>query len=145
MAKRSISRPELLSVDEETGKPRLRVPAGWDYTMYRNLNMPNQGAMIFPSTSGRTEAEHRDKAVKALRDLDRVGDGLRQIGEQVCHLHGALEVVGVVGHLEAFIVVDVGVGVDADEDVLEGGVFLVDVVAVVGGDQRQAGLPAHLQ
>lgn len=77
MPKNPVPRPELLSVDQETGKPRVRVAAGWDYTMYRNLNMPNQGAMIFPSTSGRTEAEHRDKAVRALRDLDRNNEIIR--------------------------------------------------------------------
>ena len=47
-----------------------------------------------------------------------VGRGLGHIPEEVRHLGGALEVVRVLIHLEPLGVLQVGVGVDADHQVL---------------------------
>ena len=63
--------------EDAGGKPRLRVQAGFDYTMYRNLNLPGQVQTIFPLTSGKSEADFRDRAVRAVRDLDRNNEIIR--------------------------------------------------------------------
>ena len=72
--------------------------------------------------------------------LAHVGNSLgvlQSIGklrEQQCHFLGAFDVVGIVLHAQTFFVVDCGVGLDADVNVLERRVDLVDVVGVVGDD-----------
>ena len=83
--------------------------------------------------------------VAHLRDPLCVGDRLRQVGEELLHLLRALQVVGVVGHLEALFVVLVGVRVDADENVLDLCVYLMGVMAVVGGHERQARIARQLK
>ena len=53
----------------------------------------------------------------------------------MAHLLGSLEIEGIVGHLQPLLVLDIGVGLDAEEDVLDSGLVAVDVVDVVGGDK----------
>jgi lambda family phage portal protein len=74
---RSVPRIRMIGEDAETGKVRLRVPVGFDYRHYRNLDMPGQAQVILPLTSGKSEAAHRDKAVRAIRDLDRNNEVVR--------------------------------------------------------------------
>ena len=69
----------------------------------------------------------------------------RQPAEELLHLLGALQVVGVVLHPEPLRVLDVGVGLDADVDVLQAGLGLVHVVGIVGDDQRNAQVLPYLQ
>lgn len=76
MADKKIPTATVIGEDA-TGKPRLRVQAGFDYSMYRNLNLPGQVQTIFPLTSGRSEADYRDRAVRAVRDLDRNNEIIR--------------------------------------------------------------------
>ena len=77
---------------------------------------------------GQPYAVEVEADVARVRDALRVGDGLRELGKELEHLVGALEVVGLARHLEALAVVDRGVGGDADADVLHGRVFAVDIM-----------------
>ena len=78
-----------------------------------------------------------------------VGDALgvigcfRMVGEEVGHLLGALQIVGVILHPKTLLIVDGGAGVDADQHVLQWGILLVHIVAVVGDHHRDVQLPAH--
>lgn len=76
MATRKAPTAQLIGEDA-AGKPRLRVQAGFDYSMYRNLSLPGQVQTIFPLTSGKSEAQYRDTAVRAVRDLDRNNEIIR--------------------------------------------------------------------
>ena len=76
MADKKLPVPRVVGEDAG-GKPRVRVPAGFDYSLYRNLDLPGQVMKVFPLTSGATEAEFRDRAVRAVRDLDRNNEIIR--------------------------------------------------------------------
>ena len=93
---------------------------------------------------GQPDAVEVEADVAGVGDALGVGDGLREFGKELEHLVRALEVEGVAGHLEALAVVDVGVGGDADADVLHGRVFTVDIMEVVGGGERDAKRAVHL-
>ena len=68
---------------------------------------------------------------------------LLQVREQRRHFFGGAQVVGVVFHAQAFIVLDVGVGLDTDQEVLYGCVLLGHVMAVVGEHQGDVQLFGH--
>ena len=83
--------------------------------------------------------------VAHICDSTGIGDRLWNVGEELLHLLGALQVIRVVNHPEPLVVQDVGVGVDADQNVLNGRVVLVYIVAVVSRHQGNPRLAAHLQ
>ena len=68
---------------------------------------------------------------------------LRQLREQPLHLLRRAQVVRVVGHAQPLLVQNVGVGMDTDEKILKRGILLVNIVTVIGQDQRYLQLPAH--
>lgn len=71
-------KPEIRFVGEDAGgKPRLRVPAGFDYRLYKGLELPGQLQVMQPLTSGKTEGEYREQAVRAIRELDRNSELIR--------------------------------------------------------------------
>ena len=77
-------------------------------------------------------------------DLEGVVDGFRMVREQGPHLLLALEVL-LLGIAEAVRVVDVGVGRQADQPVVDGAVLLADEVGVVGGDDLDPVLLRQLE
>ena len=82
--------------------------------------------------------------VAEIGDFAGVGYGFREVGEESSHLFAAAEVVGWVVHPHAAGLVDGAVRLDAQQHVLGFVVLLVNVVDVVGGDQRDVHLAAHL-
>lgn len=82
--------------------------------------------------------------VAALGDFDGVGDGLGLVGEEGFHFGGAFEVELVAGVAVAAGVGDEVVALEAGENVVGFGVFLVDVVDIVGGDEGEAGFFGQL-
>ncbi|KAF5035124.1 hypothetical protein DSECCO2_588920 [anaerobic digester metagenome] len=78
-----------------------------------------------------------EREVDALGDLAGVGERLRHVGEGGGHLLGraVVEVLG--GEAHALFVVHAGGRLDAQQDVVGLGVVGVQVMAVVGGDERQ--------
>ena len=82
--------------------------------------------------------------VAHLRNAHRVRDGVGRVRVEGRHLLHAPQVVGVLVHLQPLGVVDVGVRVDADQDVLERRVLLHDVVAVVCGRYGNAQVTVEL-
>ena len=79
-----------------------------------------------------------DLHVGPLGDPERVVAGLGHLAEQVPHLVGVLEVVLVAVELEAVGVAHERPGLHAQQGVVGLVVVLVRVVAVVGGDDREA-------
>ena len=79
--------------------------------------------------------------IALLCDLGGVGAGLRHHREQLVHLLGALEVELVGLELHPVGVLDGLAGLDAEQDLLHPGVLPAQVVGVVGGRHRDAGLP----
>jgi hypothetical protein len=71
--------------------------------------------------------------------LDRLGDVL----ERRVHLGRRLHVIAVDDVLEPLLVLEALAGLDRHQHVVRGRVGAVDVVAVIGGDQRNAELLAH--
>lgn len=60
------------------GKPRVRVPGDYVWNApYRNLDLPGQAGIVLPLTSGKDEARHRDRALRAARDVDRNNEIIR--------------------------------------------------------------------
>ena len=92
---------------------------------------------------GEPEPVEFDGEVAHVGDAHGVFQGIGHVGEEVAHLLGSLEVQGVIGHLEPLLVLDGGVGLDAEENVLDRGLIAVDVVDVVGRDQGNFQVPAH--
>ena len=82
--------------------------------------------------------------VAALGDFDGVGDGLGLVGEEGFHFGGAFEVELVAGVAVAAGVGDEVVALEAGENIVGFGVFLVDVVDIVGGDEGEAGFFGQL-
>ena len=85
-------------------------------------------------------AERQLEAGRHLGDPTRVPEGVGLVGEQRGHLRSRLEIEVVGLELHPARRVDVVAGPDAEQDVMGFGLILVDVVEVVGHDQRQAGL-----
>ena len=85
-------------------------------------------------------AERQLEAAGHLGDPARVQDRLALVGEERRHLGGRLQVEVVGLELHPAGRVEVVAGADAQQDVVGLGLGLVDVVEVVGHDQRQAGL-----
>ena len=93
---------------------------------------------------GQVEPVEVELQLAHLGDAHRVRDGVRGIRVERRHLLRAPQVVGVLLHLEALGVVDVGVRVDADQDVLERRVLLHYVVAVVRRHYGKPQVPVEL-
>ena len=94
---------------------------------------------------GQLRLAELDGDVGALRDPERVVAGLGQLVEQVPHLVRGLQVVLVAVELEAVGIAHLRSGLHAQERVVRGRVAALDVVAVVGGEQRRLQLLGDLQ
>ena len=79
-----------------------------------------------------------------LGDALRVGDRIGGLGVEGGHLVRTLQIIGVIGHSQAALVVDIRVGVNAYQDVLKGSVLPVNVVGVVGRHNRETQVPVQL-
>ncbi len=66
-------------------------------------------------------------------------DGVAQVGEQGQHFRFAFDIHLVGAHAHAVFIVQGFSCLDANQHLLGGGVFLVQVVGVVGGNQGHAG------
>ena len=69
----------------------------------------------------------------ALGDQQRVLQGARNVAEQFLHLHRAAKVEGAVGHPHPIRFAADIARLDAKHNVLQVGIFRVDIVDVVGG------------
>jgi len=99
---------------------------------------------------GDREARHQVRAlveldVAPLRDEQGVVAGLGQLGPDGAHLLGGLEVEVARVEAEALGVVHRGARADAEQDVVALRVARVDVVQVVGGQQRDVELARDLE
>ena len=92
---------------------------------------------------GQARVVQLERDVAALRDLDGALQRLRHVFERRRHLGRALDEVGVGRVLEALLVGDGLAGLDRHQDLVRARVGPVDVVAVVGGDQRDPQLGPH--
>ena len=82
------------------------------------------------------ERREIERDARGVRDLLRIRYRLGQVGEQLHHLLLTLQVVRVVGELESIRIVDVRVGADAQQHVVQIRIALGHVVQVVRGDER---------
>ena len=82
--------------------------------------------------------------VRALGNLDRAGERLRDLAEQLEHLLRRLEEELVGRKLHPGRVVHCLAGLDAHQHVLGARVSLGEIVAIVGRDERDSGLPREL-
>ena len=86
------------------------------------------------------EAAELQLQVAGIGDALGVVHGLRQLGEAGAHLGLGLDVVDGRVHAHPLLVHHRGVGADAEQDVVVGGVLGRDVVAIDGSDEGNAGL-----
>ena len=100
---------------------------------------------------GRIDFEHGQNGVAVdgiglhlVQDLEGVGDGFRVVREQAQHLLLALEVF-LLRIAQAGGIVQVGIGGQADEAVVDGTVLLADEVHVVRGDDLHVVLFGQLE
>ena len=93
---------------------------------------------------GQLRLAELDGDVGALGDPQRVVARLGKVAEQVAHLRGRLEVVLLALELEPLRVAEHRPGLHAQQRVVRLVVLAVDVVRVVGGDQRRADLAGDL-
>ncbi len=82
--------------------------------------------------------------IAALRHLHCFGDGLGAVSKGSFHLLRRLEIELVGGKAEAAGVVDGLAGLDAEEHLVGLGLLAIQVMAVVGGDERDGKLPGKL-
>ena len=78
--------------------------------------------------------------VAGIDDFLGILDGIREIFESFSHFFGAFEREIERHHREAVSVVDTFVVSDAEECVLDGGVFAADIVYVIRGDEGNSRL-----
>ncbi len=83
--------------------------------------------------------------VAAVDELHRAGADLGRLGEGAQHLLGALDVELLRVELEALGVVHAARGLHAEQNFVGARVICGDVVAVVGGDQRDVEFALHLE
>ena len=83
--------------------------------------------------------------VAALRDQQRVGARFRHLGKDAIHLLRGLDVELLLLIAHPLGIVHALARADAHQHVVRRGVLLAQVVAVVGGDDRQAEVLAELQ
>ena len=83
--------------------------------------------------------------VAAVDELHGAGADFGRLGELAQHLLGALDVELLRVELEALGVVHAAGGLHAEQDFVGAGVVGGDVVAVVGGDQRDVEFALHLE
>ena len=81
--------------------------------------------------------------VAHVRDQPGVFQCLGVVGEKPLHFLRAFDVVRVVLHPQALFVLDRGIGLDADVQVLKGRLMLSDIVGVVGDHQGNTQLLAE--
>jgi hypothetical protein len=86
----------------------------------------------------------RDLDVAALGDLEGIGHRGGVVVEDGAHLLARLHEEALAVELEALRVVEVRRRADAEQRLVVGVVVLLQVVGVVGGDQRQAQVRRHL-
>ena len=96
------------------------------------------GELVGHGELGQARLAEVDLDVGPLGDQQRVVARLGQLGEEVPHLGGRLQVVLLALELEPLGVVDEGAGLHAQQGVVGDVVLAVGVVAVVGGEQRGA-------
>ena len=94
--------------------------------------------------AGQARASEVDLDVGPLGDEQGVVAGLGELGEEMAHLGGRLEVVLVAFELEPLGIVDEGAGLHAQQGVVGHVVLAVGVVAVVGGEQRRPDPPGDV-
>jgi len=75
---------------------------------------------------------------------EAVGEGLRDMAEKFLHLGGGLQVELVAAELHPLGVVNGGLGLDTEQDLVGLGIRGVEIMGVIGGNQRDAQLPAHI-
>ena len=93
---------------------------------------------------GQVVLAHLELDVAALGDLERGFDGGGMVVEDLPHLVAVLHVEALAVEAEALRVVEVGGGADAEQHVVRLVVVALEVVRVVGGDQRQVQVGRHL-
>ena len=79
-----------------------------------------------------------------IRDLLGIGAGLRNHCEQIIHLIGGFDVKLIGLELHPVGVLNGLSGLDAEQDALHLGVIFSQIVGIVGGGHRDAGLPGQL-
>ena len=72
--------------------------------------------------------------VAALGDEQCIAQGFRDFGKELAHLGRCAQVVRIVRHAHAVGFREQGLGLDGEQDILQAGIVLVDVMDIVGGD-----------
>ena len=86
-----------------------------------------------------------DLHVAAVRDALCIVDGLLNIGKEASHLLFALDIELASGITHTILIGQLFARLDTQKDIVGFRVLCVCVVAVIGGDQRDAHLAAHFQ
>ena len=97
-------------------------------------------ALLEERVSRQDDVAELERDVAFVGDFERRGQALRMFPERLGHLLGTLEVELVVRELHAVLVADELAHADAQHEVLGVGVFLPEVVQVVGADDLEAHL-----
>ena len=80
-----------------------------------------------------------DLNVAARGDIDGAGQRIGNFAEDLGHFLRSLEIELVGSELHAMRIAHGLAGLDAEQDFLGVGVLVVEIVAIVGGDERDAG------
>src|SRR5258708_7759413 len=75
-----------------------------------------------------------------VRNADRSGERVRKFAEHLGHFQGALEIELIGLKLHAMRIAHGLAGLDAEHNVLRVRVVVMQIVAIVGGDERDARL-----
>ena len=101
-------------------------------------------ALLEEGVSRQDDVAELERDVAFVGDFERRGQALRMFPERLGHLLGTLEVELVVRELHAVLVTDELAHADAQHEVLGVGIFLPEVVQVVGTDDLEAHLAGEL-
>jgi hypothetical protein len=94
---------------------------------------------------GELELAGLEHEAAALRDLERVPHRARHVVEELQHLGGVLDVEALPVELEALGVIERLPGLNAEQRLVRMGVMGLQVVGVVGRDQRDPELLVHVE
>ena len=75
--------------------------------------------------------------ITAIGHVDRIIQGLFETWQSLFHFLAGFEVKLILGELKAFWIIDRLPGLDAKKNIVGFSILLVQVMAIIGGDQRE--------
>ena len=93
------------------------------------------GAILGDGKLGQMIAFETQVNIAAFSNQERIVDRLGDICKQRSHFSRGAQIIGIIGHAHPLGVGQQTAGLDGEQNILQAGIFLVDVMHIVGSDE----------